>query len=236
MTPQHPSAAGEDLTGALQHKAIRADDSGVISVGSSVGRGASPIVADYDMSFGAAALMELAQGAGRTPRPGAQSPPPQDTAPPAVAPLSQTKAVAEHAPPTRRSKPSHAPPGSEGGGARRAPSPTPRAASVNGGAAAEVHVVLPRRKAGELDAPERDAVVVTPEVLASLFHCPLAVASRKLGLSATTIKKLCRKLGINKWPYKSPFRTPRAAAPPARAGRKVPEKRRASAGGGGGRR
>jgi hypothetical protein len=32
------------------------------------------------------------------------------------------------------------------------------------------------------------------------------------GLSATTIKKLCRKLGINKWPYKSPFRTPRGAS------------------------
>lgn len=137
-----------------------------------------------------------------------------------------------------------------------------------------MHVVLPRRKAGELDTPEREAVVVTPEVLASLFQHPLAVASQKLvgplslfpapandaakknplassfdaclvpgisslrymhtsttllrrfshllpvspqGLSATTIKKLCRKLGINKWPYKSPFRTARsgcsAAAP-----------------------
>ena len=43
-----------------------------------------------------------------------------------------------------------------------------------------VHVVLPRRKAGDLDAPERDAVFVTPEVLQSLFHLPLAVASQKL--------------------------------------------------------
>lgn len=43
-----------------------------------------------------------------------------------------------------------------------------------------VHVVLPRRKAGELDAPERDAVVVTPEVLESLFHLPLAEASHRL--------------------------------------------------------
>lgn len=42
------------------------------------------------------------------------------------------------------------------------------------------------------------------------------IDSASQGLSATTIKKLCRKLGINKWPYKSPFRTPRGAssAPP----------------------
>jgi len=46
--------------------------------------------------------------------------------------------------------------------------------------AADVHLVLPRRKAGQLDTPEREAVVVTPEILSSLFQHPLAVASQKL--------------------------------------------------------
>jgi hypothetical protein len=52
----------------------------------------------------------------------------------------------------------------------------------------DVHVVLPRRKAGELDAPEREAVVVTPEILSSLFHHPLAVASQKLVSSLRTTR------------------------------------------------
>jgi hypothetical protein len=53
--------------------------------------------------------------------------------------------------------------------------------------AADVHLVLPRRKAGQLDTPEREAVVVTPEILSSLFQHPLAVASQKLvGLPPST--------------------------------------------------
>jgi len=76
-----------------------------------------------------------------------------------------------------------------------------------------VDVVLPRRKAGCLDLPQRNPIVVTPEVLESLFEFPLAVASKRLGLSATTIKKLCRKIGIAKWPYKSPTRSGARTSP-----------------------
>jgi len=88
-----------------------------------------------------------------------------------------------------------------------------------------VDMVLPRRKAGCLNDPQRSPVMVTPDVLQSLFKFPLAVASQKLGLSATTIKKLCRKLGISKWPYKSPARsgTCTSRARPAGSDRKEEE-------------
>jgi len=152
------------------------------------------------MEMGAAALIELAMG-------GFSSPIPQDDAPSAVeiAPVAKSKP----------SLPSGAVP-SAPRQARASVSPKFVSAATSKAAvpdeAADVHLVLPRRKAGQLDTPEREAVVVTPEILSSLFQHPLAVASQKLGLSATTIKKLCRKLGINKWPYKSPFRTPRGAS------------------------
>ncbi|KAJ1492892.1 hypothetical protein T484DRAFT_1770157 [Baffinella frigidus] len=31
---------------------------------------------------------------------------------------------------------------------------------------------------------------------------PLIVAATKLGICATALKKVCRKLGVTKWPYK----------------------------------
>eukprot|EP00282_Hemiselmis_andersenii_P016793 CAMPEP_0114139784 /NCGR_PEP_ID=MMETSP0043_2-20121206/17039_1 /TAXON_ID=464988 /ORGANISM="Hemiselmis andersenii, Strain CCMP644" /LENGTH=326 /DNA_ID=CAMNT_0001233841 /DNA_START=151 /DNA_END=1127 /DNA_ORIENTATION=+ len=195
---------------------------------------------DLDMSIGAAALMELAQGAGRASEkqePKVECPPKEDIPAPGPSELvrgANTAGVQAHDTRTRRPVPAPAPTttvahrATKGGGGRTGPQPAGQTL-----AAGEVHVVLPRRKAGEVDAPERDAVVVTAEVLESLFHHPLAVASRKLGLSATTIKKLCRRLGIRTWPYKSPFRAPRAPPPSgggARApGRRGGEKRRGSA-------
>ena len=34
------------------------------------------------------------------------------------------------------------------------------------------------------------------------FDMPLVQAAKKLGICATALKKVCRKLGIHKWPYK----------------------------------
>jgi len=70
---------------------------------------------------------------------------------------------------------------------------------------ATIQVILPRRKSGqsEVDRESIEPVILNRALLQSLFHLPLATASKRLGLSATSIKKVCRKIGIIKWPYKS---------------------------------
>jgi len=88
---------------------------------------------------------------------------------------------------------------------RPAPSANPPAAqTVPAGEECITQVILPRRKAGQPETErESEPVVLNRDVLESLFHLPLAAASGKLGLSATSIKKVCRRMGIIKWPYKS---------------------------------
>mmetsp|Transcript_2209 Transcript_2209/g.5146 ORF Transcript_2209/g.5146 Transcript_2209/m.5146 type:complete len:325 (-) Transcript_2209:137-1111(-) len=68
----------------------------------------------------------------------------------------------------------------------------------------QTHVsVYPRRKAGQPKmGSDRPAVLVTREFLGQNFHLPLSVVAKKLNLSGTVTKNLCRKLGIEKWPYK----------------------------------
>jgi hypothetical protein len=44
-------------------------------------------------------------------------------------------------------------------------------------------------------------VLVSKSRLESLYNLPLSEAAREIGLCATTFKKACRKLGINKWPF-----------------------------------
>lgn len=64
-------------------------------------------------------------------------------------------------------------------------------------------LVYPRRKMGEEKmGSERPPVVVTREYLEQNFHMPLTAVSKKLNLSATVLKQLCRRVGIPKWPYK----------------------------------
>ena len=71
--------------------------------------------------------------------------------------------------------------------------------------------VFPRRKPGHTKREPCSAVApvaVSLEVLESLASYSLPLAASKLGISATAMKKACRKLGISRWPYL-----------PARAGR-----------------
>mmetsp|Transcript_27291 Transcript_27291/g.67309 ORF Transcript_27291/g.67309 Transcript_27291/m.67309 type:complete len:332 (+) Transcript_27291:242-1237(+) len=160
-----------------------------------------PREADLDLSSGVAALMELA---GLCPEPVAPrepgEPPREAIAPP------RTK-LRVRASPVQDSPVTRPPSIADFREVQRRKAPPPIADNEC------MHLVLPRRKAGCLDTPERDPVIVTPSVLEGLFCYPLAVASEKLGLSATTIKKLCRKVGIEKWPYKSPYRSGRGSAP-----------------------
>lgn len=43
---------------------------------------------------------------------------------------------------------------------------------------------------------------VTREVLEGYFDRPLDGASKALGVSTTIVKRLCRKLGVTRWPYR----------------------------------
>ena len=45
-------------------------------------------------------------------------------------------------------------------------------------------------------------MVLSEEKLRECFDLPLHVASKKMGICITAIKKVCRKLGIHKWPYR----------------------------------
>ncbi|KAJ1483741.1 hypothetical protein T484DRAFT_1799185 [Baffinella frigidus] len=62
-------------------------------------------------------------------------------------------------------------------------------------------VIFPRRKGGE-NYHSAGPVTVTRQDLDSLTHLPLPIACKKLGLSATTFKKACRREGLMVWPFR----------------------------------
>eukprot|EP00287_Rhodomonas_sp_CCMP768_P003508 CAMPEP_0196733534 /NCGR_PEP_ID=MMETSP1091-20130531/12541_1 /TAXON_ID=302021 /ORGANISM="Rhodomonas sp., Strain CCMP768" /LENGTH=431 /DNA_ID=CAMNT_0042076911 /DNA_START=137 /DNA_END=1435 /DNA_ORIENTATION=+ len=63
--------------------------------------------------------------------------------------------------------------------------------------------IFPRKKAGQDKlGSNRPPIVITREVLENYFDMPQQLVCKKLGICATVIKKVCRQLGIEKWPYK----------------------------------
>jgi hypothetical protein len=62
---------------------------------------------------------------------------------------------------------------------------------------------FPRRmgRKGWMPGAPPPYVLVSMSSLESLYNLPLGEAAREIGLCATTFKKACRKLGINKWPF-----------------------------------
>ncbi|EKX49985.1 hypothetical protein GUITHDRAFT_151353 [Guillardia theta CCMP2712] len=72
----------------------------------------------------------------------------------------------------------------------------------------DIITLFPRRKAGQSrPGGGRGPVVLTLDLLEKFYGMPLHVAAKRLGICQTAIKKVCRKLGIMKWPYKE-MRTP----------------------------
>ena len=47
-----------------------------------------------------------------------------------------------------------------------------------------------------------EAPLLAVQVLEEHYHMPLLAVCKKLGLCATVLKKVCRQLGVHKWPYK----------------------------------
>mmetsp|Transcript_44760 Transcript_44760/g.68481 ORF Transcript_44760/g.68481 Transcript_44760/m.68481 type:complete len:429 (-) Transcript_44760:311-1597(-) len=63
--------------------------------------------------------------------------------------------------------------------------------------------IFPRKKAGQDKlGSNRPPIIITREVLETYFDMPQQLVCKKLGICATVIKKVCRQLGIDKWPYK----------------------------------
>ena len=43
---------------------------------------------------------------------------------------------------------------------------------------------------------------LTFDVLRQYFHLPISAVGKELGVCATMLKKICRKNGIPRWPYR----------------------------------
>eukprot|EP00293_Proteomonas_sulcata_P009792 CAMPEP_0184302898 /NCGR_PEP_ID=MMETSP1049-20130417/12754_1 /TAXON_ID=77928 /ORGANISM="Proteomonas sulcata, Strain CCMP704" /LENGTH=110 /DNA_ID=CAMNT_0026614297 /DNA_START=177 /DNA_END=506 /DNA_ORIENTATION=- len=108
-----------------------------------------------------------------------------------------------HSPPSLRAKPSR----SQGVEEPRSQG----AEEMSQGAEEGAHnVIFPRRKAGQnKKSGGKSGVVVTYEVLEQCFDMPLHKACKTLGVCATAFKKVCRKLGVMKWPYKDAHMPPK---------------------------
>ena len=74
--------------------------------------------------------------------------------------------------------------------------------------------ILPRRRNGANQQP----VVVTPATVRRLQSLPIQKAADVIGISATALKRACRRLGVDRWPYHRGApgaRTPPAESPPS---------------------
>lgn len=79
--------------------------------------------------------------------------------------------------------------------------------SVQRGRPDQNEVIKPRRKKDQkTKRGDTKGVVVTIEVLETVFHMPLHKACKALGVCATAMKRVCRKLGVKKWPYRDSAR------------------------------
>jgi hypothetical protein len=59
----------------------------------------------------------------------------------------------------------------------------------------------PRRRTWDQNRELHEEVDLTAEALTALFGMRMADAARSLGVSPTTLKIVCRRLGIERWPY-----------------------------------
>mmetsp|Transcript_33971 Transcript_33971/g.106478 ORF Transcript_33971/g.106478 Transcript_33971/m.106478 type:complete len:224 (-) Transcript_33971:92-763(-) len=66
--------------------------------------------------------------------------------------------------------------------------------------------LFPRRKQGEVELPKkgRPPLTIDMSVIESMYTIPQVEACKILGISLTAMKQLCRKLGLDRWPYRRP--------------------------------
>jgi hypothetical protein len=63
-------------------------------------------------------------------------------------------------------------------------------------------LVFTRRRAGQPARLSSDPVALTKSRLEALFNLPIRDAADILGISITALKKACRRIGVERWPYK----------------------------------
>jgi len=76
-------------------------------------------------------------------------------------------------------------------------------------------LVFTRRRAGQPARLSSDPVALTKSRLEALFNLPIRDAADILGISITALKKACRRIGVERWPYKKT--TKGVASRPARS-------------------
>ena len=52
------------------------------------------------------------------------------------------------------------------------------------------------------DSNRRDNILLDLSSVSALYHLKLSQAAQALGISLTSLKTACRKLGIDRWPYR----------------------------------
>ncbi|EKX50226.1 hypothetical protein GUITHDRAFT_151252 [Guillardia theta CCMP2712] len=66
----------------------------------------------------------------------------------------------------------------------------------------DVARIFPRRKAGETSiSASKSVVTLSKKDISMMFHMKQGDAANMLGISLTALKKACRRVGIDKWPY-----------------------------------
>jgi hypothetical protein len=96
------------------------------------------------------------------------------------------------------------------------------------GKPAGAHVRLfPRRKliGGEIPEKGRAPLKVDMSAIQALFCRPQSDAAKEIGISLTALKQICRKLGIQRWPYQRLCKSGRKYAKPASAADTPPSAR-----------
>eukprot|EP00961_Rhodomonas_salina_P112178 1509907-Rhodomonas_salina.1 len=84
----------------------------------------------------------------------------------------------------------------------------PHATSIDssGGKSKTKITLFPRRKQGDAKPRHGDSLgckqlCLEKSTIEDLFHLPIEDAAERLDVSKTTLKKVCRSFGIDKWPY-----------------------------------
>eukprot|EP00961_Rhodomonas_salina_P213410 2882183-Rhodomonas_salina.1 len=63
-------------------------------------------------------------------------------------------------------------------------------------------MLYPRKKQNVLSPePNRKVLTINKARIESMFHMPIKDAADQLDICVTSLKRVCRSLGINKWPY-----------------------------------
>jgi hypothetical protein len=81
----------------------------------------------------------------------------------------------------------------------------------------DVFVIL-RRRAMDGRGREGEPTLITRDCIAAYSHLPMGVACAELGISSKALKRACRKLGIENWPYRDKEKNVEGAAGAAAEG------------------